>query len=155
MSDPLMIDGHALESEADDIIARLTEECHVALIDLDQKQSHTRMSSWWFSHGVATEDLETSVLNRTHADKFFCVPINRRWILRVAGRGTRKADDDGWIVTYSKALPLSIEHQALVTKTAQLLARFLPPTSRSSYVPPPNGTGSGGSGSAELDIPVW
>jgi hypothetical protein len=59
MSDRPIIDGRALSSEADEIISTLmdTLEVHVAL-DVDEKQSHARMSSWWFSHGVTTDGLE-------------------------------------------------------------------------------------------------
>jgi hypothetical protein len=156
MPEPLMIDGLALEREADEIIAMLIEvlPSHVALIDLDEKQSHARMPRWWFSHEVATADLAATALNRTHHHGSLYVRISRRWILRVVRSGTRVVED-GWIVSWRKALPLSMEDEALVEKAAQLLARFLPATSRFSEVPPPDGTGSGGSGSAELGIPVW
>ena len=154
VSDPLIIDGHALESEAVEIIATLAEVCAVALIDLDENQSHMRMSSWWFSCKATTEQLAATVVKRSEGHESLCIPINRRWILRVSGRGIRIADD-GWIVTYAAAPPLSTEQETLAADTAELLARFLPSTSRFSELLPPDGTGSGGSGSAELGIPVW
>lgn len=154
VSDPLIIDGHELESEAVEIIATLAEVCAVALIDLDENQSHMRMSSWWFSCKATSEQLAATAGKRTEGHESLCIPINQRWILRVSGRGIRIADD-GWIVTYAAAPPLSTEQVTLATESAELLARFLPSTSRSSDLLPPDGTGSGGSGSAELGIPVW
>jgi hypothetical protein len=154
MSDALVIDGHALESEADNAIATLGEVCAVALIDLDENKSHMRMSSGWFSYNATTEDAAATVETRSPTHHSLCIPINRRWILRVAGLGKRIADD-GWIVTYAKAPPMSIEQEALAANTARLLARLLPSASRLTEVLPPDGTGSGGSGSAELGIPVW
>jgi hypothetical protein len=153
MSDSLIIDAHALESEAVEIIARLAEVCAVALIDLDEKQSHMRMSSWWFSCKATTEQIAATV-KRSEGRESLCIPINRRWVLRVSGLGAC-VSDDGWIATYAKAPPLSTQQEALATNTAQLLNRFLPSTSKVSGLLPPNGTGSGGSGSAELGIPVW
>jgi len=101
-----MIDGRALSSEADEIISTLMDvlSAHVALVDLDEKQNHLRLSSWWFSHAVSTEELAAPSLTRTQDDDEVCVRINRRWILRVAGRAIRVADD-GWIVTYGPAVP--------------------------------------------------
>ena len=98
-----MIDGRALEREADAIIAALVEvvPSHVALVDLDEKRSHLRTSSWWFSHDEATEDLAATALNRTRDLDAPCVPINRRWNLLVVKSGTRIAVD-GWIVTYGE-----------------------------------------------------
>lgn len=150
-----MIDGHELESEAEEILATLMRilPSHVALIDLDERQKHARMSRWWFSHPVATEDLAASVLGPTHQPETLYVPINPRWILWVTRCGRRVTD--GWVVTWEKASPLSIEDEALVGKAARLLARFLPATSSFSEGPPPDGTGGGGPGSAELGIPVW
>jgi hypothetical protein len=153
VSDPLIIDGHALEGEAVEIIATLAEVCAVALIDLDENQSHMWMSSWWFSCEATTEQLAASV-KRSEGDDSLCIPINRRWILRVSGRGIRVADD-GWIVTYAAAPPLSVEQETLAANTAERLARFLPSTSRFSELLPPDRSGSGGSGGAELGIPVW
>src|SRR4030095_5869084 len=90
-----MIDGRALTSEADEIIVQLMDvlSVHVALVDLDEKQSHARMSSWWFSHAVTTDVLEGLSLTRAQNDHEVRVRINRRWILRVVGRGARVADD--------------------------------------------------------------
>ena len=98
-----MIDGRALEREADAIIAALVEvvPSHVALVDLDEKRSHLRTSSWWFSDDEATEDLAATALNRTRDLDAPCVPINRRWNLLVVKSGTRIAVD-GWIVTYGE-----------------------------------------------------
>jgi hypothetical protein len=150
-----MIDGRPLSSEADEIIVKLIDllSAHVALLDLDEKQSHARMSSWWHSHAVTTDVLEALSLMRAQNDQEVCVRINRRWILRIAGRGTRVADD-GLTVTYGRSLPLSTEQAAFAEQAAERLGRFLPATSPSSDVPWPDGGSGGGSGGAELGIPI-
>jgi len=96
MSDLPTIDGRALSSEADEIVSTLMEELavHVALVDVDEKRSHARMSSWWFSHEVTTDALVGLSGVRAQSDREVCVRINRRWILRVA-RGGRPVADDG------------------------------------------------------------
>ena len=151
-----MIDGRALSREAAEIISTLMDvlSAHVALVDLDEKQSHARMSSWWFSHAVSPEALAATSLTRTKDDDEVCVRINRRWILRVAGGRIRVADD-GWIVTYGPAVPLSMEQVAFAERAAERLRSFLPATSTSSEVPWPSGSSGSGSGGAELGIPVW
>jgi hypothetical protein len=129
-------------------------EVHVALLDLDDKKSHFRMSSWWFSHKVTGDPLEGLLLTRGQNDVAVCIRINRRWILRVAGRGTRLADD-GLTVTYGRPLPLSAEQVVLVERAAERLGRFLPASSTLSDVPGPDGSSGGGSSGAELGIPLW
>ena len=156
VSDALMIDGRALSSAADEIISTLMDvvSVHVALVDLDEKRSHARMSSWWFSHELGTEEFEAAALNRAQSSDRVFVRINRRWVMRVAGRGVRTVDD-GWIVTFGRSVPLSMEQVAFVERAAERLRPFLPATSKLSEVPSPNGTSGGGSGGAELGIPVW
>jgi hypothetical protein len=155
VSDLPIIDGRALSSEADEIVSTLRDvlEVHVALVDVDEQKSHARMSSWWFSHDVAADGLEGLLGTRTQNDCHACVRINRRWILRVAGRPTRVADD-GLTVTYGRPLPLSPEQMVLIQRAAERLMRFLPGTSRSSDVPEPNGSPGSGSSGAELGIPL-
>src|SRR4029078_305557 len=156
VSDALMIDGRALSSAADEIISTLMDvvSVHVALVDLDEKRSHARMSSWWFSHELGTEEFEAAALNRAQSSDRVFVRINRRWVMRVAGRGVRTVDD-AWIVTFGRSVPLSMEQVAFVERAAERLRPFLPATSKLSEVPSPNGTSGSGSGGAELGIPVW
>jgi hypothetical protein len=155
MRDLPTIDGRALSNEADEIISTLMDvlPVHVALVDVDRKQSHARMPSWWFSHDVTTDELEGLSGTRAQNDHDVCVRINRRWILRVGGRGTRVADD-GLTVTYGRPLPFSSEQVVLVERAAEGLRPFLPATSTSSDVAGPDGSSGGGSGGAELGIPI-
>jgi hypothetical protein len=154
-----MIDGRALSNEADEIISKLMDvlSVHVALVDLDDKRRHARMSSSsssWFSHEVATETLAAASLTRAPNDDEVCVRVNRRWILHVIAHRAR-VTDDGWIVTHGRSLPLSAGQVALVKQAAERLKRFLPAASTLSDVPWPDGSSGGGSGGAELGIPVW
>jgi hypothetical protein len=154
--DALMIDGRALSSAADEIISTLMDvvSVHVALVDLDEKRSHARMSSWWFSRELGTEESEAAALTRAQSDDRVFVRINRRWVMRVAGRGVCTVDD-GWIVTIGRPVPLSMEQVAFVERAAERLRPFLPATSTPSQVRSPDGTSGSGSGGAELGIPVW
>ena len=155
MSDLPTIDGRALSSEADEIVSTLMEvlAVHVALIDVDEKRSHARMSSWWFSHEVTTDARVGLSGARAQNDREVCVRINRRWILRVARGGTPVADD-GLTVTYGPPLPLSTEQVVLAERAAERLRRFLPATSTSSDVPGSGGSSGSGSSGAELGIPI-
>ena len=155
MSDLPMIDGRALSREADEIISTLMDVLAVgaALIDVEEKQCHARMSSGWFSYGLPTDPLEGLSVTRAQNDREVRVRIDKRWILHVASLGTRVADD-GLTVTYSPRLPLSTEQVVLVERAADGLRRFLPAPSTSFDVPGTDGGSGGGSSSAELGIPI-
>ena len=155
VAEALMIDGRAPSSEVDEIYSTLMDvvSVPVELVDLDEKRSHARIFSSWRSLEVATEGLEGGARVRGRNVDDLCVRINRRWILRVGGHGVRVADD-GLIVTYGR-VPLSMEQVAFVERAAERLGSFLPATSTSSEVPRPNGSSGGGSGGAELGVPVW
>jgi hypothetical protein len=153
------IDGQALDRRADEIIEMLAEvvSFHVQLFDLERRRAHLRTSARsWFSHDiVGAEKLADAVITPSHESQSVFVRINRRWILRVGTTGPR-VHDDGFTVTYGKDPPLSVEHLALAERAAEMLGCVLPAPSNASEVAPPAGSdGGGGSGSAELGIPVW
>jgi hypothetical protein len=151
---PVSIDGHVLEHPAGDIFEMLAEvPFHVALIDLQEKRNHLRMSTSWFSHDIETKELTSSVVTRSHDHGAPLIRINSRWILRVARRAPR-VTHDGFTVSYGEAPAISMEHLALAEKAAEMLRAVLPPPSRDSEAVPPDGSSGGGSGSAELGIPL-
>jgi hypothetical protein len=156
MSEALLIDGHPLGDEAEQIVdaVRDTLPAGVTLIDLDEAQAHSRMSRWWFSRSVPVRALDARVLDRLREGEMVHVRVNRRWILRVLSRNRRVVNEAG-IVTGMAPGGSPADAMTLAAWAAGKLAHFLPAASRFSDVTPPARGGGGSGGNAELGIPVW
>jgi hypothetical protein len=156
MPSELLIDGHPLDDEAEQIVdaCRDTLPAGVTLVDLDEAKAHGRMSRGWFSHSVPVRALEARVLDRLREGEMVYVRVNRRWILRVVSRNKRVVHEAG-IVSVVTSAGSPADAMALALWAAEKLAHFLPAASRFSDVTPPARGGGGSGGNAELGIPVW